>query len=269
MTPEPEALQFDFRTGTSTSPIIELFHLQRQSDGKLEFNGAQLVTAAVDFLTGTKRKKHHARFRGLSQDTAFMFRITADGDRVIGSARTGTRTVGITINQMEILNDGDPGLKGDGEMRFMLAVYDPEGERRYLQSYARDWSEGVYRGPFVREHNAPYFDRAREFYTIWMYVSERDEGAFFEAAPPERVPQELIHGELWGGVWASAMTTVQLPSTAGQYRVPFQAYTGPWGVAFRMDGYAHGTVVVDRPTIIANDWPFPFLDFLKKVKRRG
>ena len=254
VTPEPNAVQFDFLTTLPTSPIVEVFTLT-QRDGVLIFDsGTLLLAVAFNFLPNPGSTDHHARLTGLPQETECMYRIRAGHSTgglavTTGTFRTGRRDVSVVIRAITIFNDGDPGmLGGSGQLTFDFGLYNERDERVAQREHRADISSGEVRDLPFGTAPAMAHQHAGDWASIYVLGVEEDAdvGQFLENFPaPLTLPTAATAYENDDEVYVDAMQTLALPSTNGEHRVGFTLNSGPQGIFYIITGWL--TVVVSCP----------------------
>ena len=61
ITPQPNAVVFDFTTIRPTNPIVEIFRLVQETNGTIVFNSGDSVGLAFGLLFDGRFTEHHAR----------------------------------------------------------------------------------------------------------------------------------------------------------------------------------------------------------------
>jgi hypothetical protein len=254
VTPEPNAVRLDFTTNVPTIPIVEIFRHVQTSAGVLVFNTNDVVAVGFDWLDaalGNTFTEHHARMASLAQTTSYSYRITAaDGKRrpavATGTFVTGRRTGKVVIREIQIWNDGDPGLDASGEFQFVFTVYDDAGNRGPQVRFDRKISSGeVIDLPFgtAPAITLPY---AGDTVTVYVLAREFDRGlleAFSDtASAPLSPPEQPTHSEDDRFVIADAFQQLQLPTNNVEVRLGFSLNSGPWGIHYIVNGWVDVTV---------------------------
>lgn len=256
ITPRPNAVELAFETTKGTVPIVEIFREVRNSNGELQFSTDLLVKSVFDFLSawlGNRFTVHNGRIPGLNQDTRYSYRITAsDGSWpsavVTGTFRTGTRSADFLIRDIQMFNDGDPGIFGaSGELEFSFGFYNDDGAwmgtNRYFGNISagevRTWPLG--KGSAFRFSNAP--DRVGIFVRGIEYDLDLFSGSFKPAdEPPLSLPETVGHYEDDDKTLAEAMQRFELPNTSGTFSLPLNLNSGPWGIHYVITGRVEGRV---------------------------
>lgn len=265
ITPQPNSILFEFGTNQPTVPVIEIFRLARTANGTIVFLPQDLITVKFDFvsaLVGNYFTEHKGRIDGLTQDTDYSFRITAGNGALkaavtIGSFRTGKRSAAFVIRDIQLFNDGDPGLKGSGEMAFGYGFYNDNGDRISPSDDPYYHNNNISSGALI---NLP-FGTVPTFITNnapdWMsaYVGGYENDNFFIpfhwwVKTPTKLPENPTHFENDDGVGADAFQYLQLPDSPGSHRVGFSLDSGPWGIHYITTGWAD--VQVTLPTTVPN-----------------
>ncbi|MBU1822775.1 MAG: hypothetical protein KKG00_14870, partial [Bacteroidetes bacterium] len=175
----------------------------------------------------------------------------------VGSFKTGKRSAAFVVRDILVFNDGDPGLKGDGEMAFAYGFYNENDDRISHPDKHYYGKRDISSGELV---NLP-FGTAPTFITTsapdWMavYVGGYEEDSFWAnfgrgVDAPLKLPDNPTHSENDDGVWADAFQHLRLPDTPGSHRVGFSLNSGPWGIHYITTGWAD--VVVTPPFTLPN-----------------
>ena len=254
VTPEPNAVRLDFNTNVPTIPIVEIFRHVQTPNGVLVFNTSDVVAVGFDWLDGALGNfftEHHARMANLAQTTSYSYRITApDGKRppavATGTFVTGRRTGKVVIRDIQIWNDGDPGLDASGEFQFVFTVYDDAGNRGPEVQFSRNISSGeVINLPFG---TAPAITLPSAGDTATVYVLGREFDRPLLGAlsgmpsAPLSPPDEPTHSEDDRFVIADAFQQLQLPTDNVEVRLGFTLNSGPWGIHYIINGWIEVTV---------------------------
>jgi len=244
ITPQPNAVLFKFRTTQPTVPIIEIFYLTRDTQGTLVFPPDRLVTVKFDFLSaalGNHFTKHEGRIDGLDQDREFGYRITAgNGSKLpaiaIGSFKTGKRSASFVVRDIQVFNDGDPGVFGaSGEMAFAFGFYNEQEDKVGSRYYHGSISSGELRKlPFGTD---PAFQTSAAPDWMAVYVRGQEDDHFFTPfhewmSAPLQLPTDPEHHENDDIVTADAFQRLALPNGLGNHRLGFSLDSGPWGIHY-------------------------------------
>jgi hypothetical protein len=252
ITPQPNTVLLDFTTKLPTIPIVEIFHLEISAKGELLFRPDNVAGLAFDFITGTTFTNHHARIPNLDQNTNYSFRITAPNAEqppavTTGRFKTGTRSCQVTINEIILFNDGDPG--GDGELSWEFGLY-KDGDRVGHAEFALNTRPDVIKLPFA----GPAFQLnfAPDRLTIYVHGTEDDTfWGRFTGEAPFRLPEGLpTHSEDDDGVDTQVAEEIQLPNEDGPHPIHFNLDSGPWGIHYIIGGRMDVNVKNPARTII-------------------
>ena len=142
--PTVDMVQVRFHTGRPAIPLVVVETL----------DGTQLVSWFP--LLGGLQTRHVAWLGGsdpLPQGTSLRLRITVPGRKpIIGATKdvvrsvvfkTGTRSVDVLFDTIEVRTDGDPGIKGAGEFKFRFVAGDASDNFDFgAPTFERDISAG-------------------------------------------------------------------------------------------------------------------------------
>lgn len=124
--PGVDTLLMTFRTRQPTNPFIWIFN--DETGQQADFWGT-----SPSHQTEVHRIAFDNRFNPLAQNTRHRYRINAHAAPGSGDPRdaeatgffwTGSRAATVFFDRIHVRNDGDPGLKGAGEFRFMFGAGD-------------------------------------------------------------------------------------------------------------------------------------------------
>jgi hypothetical protein len=263
VTPQPNAVLIEFTTNVPTIPVVEIFHLAHDPQGDIKFDPSLSVGAQFDFLDaalGNLFTEHHARVPGLDQNTSYSYRITAGNGPLpasvaIGSFSTGQRSADVVIREIQIWNDGDPGLLASGELDFTFGLYDQDDDLMFDRNFARNIETGeVVDLPFGRE---PAFrvGNARDSMTIYVQGREHDGpliGVSFTSPEiiPKHLPEAPTHSDTDEFARADAFQRLELPNETGHSRLGFSLNSGPQSIFYIINGWFEVEVKNPPPTFV-------------------
>lgn len=259
VTAQPNAVLIKFRTTQLTVPVIEIFSLIHDTNGKLIQNTSNHITTRFDFVSaalGNYFSEHQCRINALAQETNYSFRITAGNGALsqavtTGTFRTGKRSVSFTVRDLLVYNDGDG--SGSGEMEFVYGFYNENNERlKDGPVYYSDIDSGEVRHPFDKQQVFQN-DHAPDWMAIYVKGQDDDHFAYTPFHPwnnaPIKLPEQPSHDENDDWVNADAFQYLEFPNEPGIHRVQFFLDSGPWGIHFVTTGWAD--VEVTPPSVPA------------------
>lgn len=253
--PRVQVVWAGFETTQPTVPIIEVLkdhqdppgqQFVEQIDAKFPiFGGKQMVHK---YWLGERRR--------LNQGTEYILAVTAPATQFMGAnphpAHTSRtfmtlrRRCVITIDNIRVRNDGDPG--GTGEMEWAFAVYDGETRARLTepQFYQND-DAGDGDNLFV--HIVFTIDYAPDSLILYAFGIDWDRdiiplpGQGLNAIgirPPDRAPDEAQTGDPDAGEWAEGLFEFDVPDWPIGKRQFQYTLASKWGgvsyyVDFRFD----------------------------------
>jgi len=272
ITPQPTAAIFTFRTVQPTVPVVEIFK-SISGNPALDMRPENLVTSAFDFIDaalGNLFTQHSARITGLPHSSRFHYRITAgDGTFpaavVIGTFATCGRNISVTVRDLMIWNDGDPGLKGSGELNFVFGFYydqDQVARREFNgdidSGEVRDFPLG--KGPTLVSGQVP------DTFTVFVRGIEYDGGigTSFHASyfPPDVLPEVMENYENDDEVVVDVMQSFDMPQAPGHYSQPLGLKSVPGGIHYWINGR------IDIDVVPPSEPPFVPLDLTVIVDER-
>jgi hypothetical protein len=262
ITPQPNAVVFDFTTIRPTNPIVEIFRLVKDSKGTLLFSSADSVGLAFGLLFDGRFTEHHARVPRLDQNTSYSYRISADdgprpGAVAIGEFKTGIRSADVVIREIQVWTDGDPGLRGSGEFQFGFGFYNEDDGLVASRNFSRDISAGeIVNLPFgtgaaFRMANAP------DSVALFVNAREYDDNigtTFHSLLPvPIHLPEEPSNEEDDDGESASAIQRLDLPNEHREFdRITFSLNSGPHAIFYVANGWITVQVTNPPPSTVRN-----------------
>ena len=246
ITPQPTAAIFTFRTVQPTIPVVEIFR-SLSGNPALDMKPENMVTSAFDFLDawlGNLFTQHSARITGLPHSSRFHYRITAgDGTFpaavVIGTFATCGRNVSVTVRDLMIWNDGDPGLKGSGELSFVFGFYYDQ-DQVTRREFNDDIDSGEVRD-FPLGKGATFAGgQVPDTFSVFVRGIEYDEGigASFHSPyfPPSSLPETLENYENDDEVVVDAMQSFDMPQAPGNYTQTLGLKSFPGGIHYWVNG---------------------------------
>jgi hypothetical protein len=273
ITPQPTAAIFTFRTVQPTVPVVEIFR-SLSGNPALDMKPENLVTSAFDFIDawlGNLFTQHSARITGLPHSSRFHYRITAgDGTFpaavVVGTFATCGRNISVTVNDLMIWNDGDPGLKASGELAFGFGFYydqDMVASRNFSGNIesgeVRDFPLG--RGPTFVSGLVP------ETFTVFVRGNEYDDDDLFRTTlrfpwdPPSLLPDMLENYENDDEVVVEVMQSFDMPQAPGHYSQVLGLKSVPGGIHYWINGRIDIEVVPpSEPPVVPRDIVFDVND---------
>ena len=250
--PQPTSAIFTYRTNQPTVPVVEIF--QSVSGNPVQdMVPANVVATGFDFISawlGNLTDKHQAVMTGLASNRRFHYRITAgDGTFpaaiVTGTFMTSARVGRFTIRTIFMFNDGDPGLKGEGEFVFDFGFYNDKdliGVRQFKDDIdsgeTRDFPLG--RGATLES------GAIQDQVSVFVHGVEHDSDILgsFTGGPelPTILPETTVAFENDDKNVAEALQTLNMPQDPGEYRFNFRLDSGPRGIHYWVDGWVEITL---------------------------
>ena len=236
-----DTVRVSFSTVQPTIPVI-----------RVEAQDGTLVASSLAIFGGL-HTDHHALLGGasaLDQGTQFNVKIIASGldyrghphDAVANTQfTTGTRNVQIFFQEINVLRDGDPGIKGAGDFRFAFGAGDAAGRTNLGEpwpSYSADISDD---DPPVAINEKIDIDLAPR--SLWVQVIGTDDDTSLFSGT-DWLPSYPSFDGIVGSSWASSSSADQadvtavfdLSDTVYGTAIPMELRTGNYGVAFTVSG---------------------------------
>lgn len=265
ITPQPENAIFAFHTVYPTVPVVEIFK-NITGDPKLDMKPENLVASAfnfIDVLVGNLFTEHKLRMTGLPQGTRLHYRVTAgDGPHrsavVIGTFATCFRRLAVTVHDVMIFNDGDPGLKASGELSFYFGYFFGQS-LIWAASFDANIESGEVRnfpmgkGPVLETGQVP------DSFSIFVRGVEYDwlGGPFLRAYQiPDTLPEKPVAYESDVETVADAIQTFEMPQEPGTYNVGYTLKSGPQGINYWVNGH------IDIDVLPPSEQPYVPYDYL-------
>jgi hypothetical protein len=269
ITPQPTSAIFTFRTVQPTVPVVEIFR-SISGNPALDMKPENLVTSAFDFIDaalGNLFTQHKAVMTGLPHSSRFHYRITAgDGSYpaavVIGTFATCGRNVSVTVRDVMIWNDGDPGLKASGELSFVFGFYYDQDLVANREYDANIESGEVRDFPFGKAATL-VTGQVPDTFTVFVRGFEYDESFHSAWFPPSVLPETLEAYENDDEVVVDTMQSFDMPQAPGHYSQPLGLKSVPGGIHYWINGRIDIEVL---PPSEAPVVPSDFLADLQDIK---